>query len=182
MAASVQLAKLCYAHEAIIDWLLTNPDKDYKDCAFHFNYSISWLSIVVNSDAFKAEYERRRSLLTNRINDGIQQQLSETTLKALRKVSEKLDDGELEPEFALNTADKLLGRAGYGSTGRPVSALFSQQNNFFTGAASPAILADARERMRLSQRTQEALPPPPPALDGNTQLSVNGTDTTTVQE
>jgi len=52
MAESIQIQKVSWWHEAIVDWELANPEKTMNECAAHFTVTPTWLSIVRNSDAF----------------------------------------------------------------------------------------------------------------------------------
>lgn len=148
-----EIAKVVYSHDAIIDWLITNPDKDYGDCAIKFGYTRAWLSTIVNSDAFKAEYTRRRNELNSRLADGIMTKAAENALKALDRIGDILDDEETDPRLIVDAGDKLLHRLGYAPS-RGVSVNL-QQNNF-NSPVQRDTLALAREAM--SAITSTAVP------------------------
>lgn len=148
MAESAQVASLNYSHEAIMDWLLSNPDKDQGECARAFGYTQSWLSTIIHSDAFRAEYQRRRAQLSEYIAQGIQTRMAEVSKKALDHLEQYLDGEEIDPRLVLDIADRTLHRQGYAPNKGGV-AIFAQQNNFANpNAVDRATLTEARGILR----------------------------------
>jgi len=150
LAESAQIARVSYTHEAIADWLLANPDKKLKECADQFGYTQAWLSTVIHSDAFQVYFSQRRAALNQIIHHGISAKLQDTTQKALDILNTRLDEPEdLESEFILDVADKLLHRQGY-APGK-VSLI---QNNITApvpGAVDMQTLSRARQMMQAIQ-------------------------------
>lgn len=68
--AKPTIDKLNFSHVAIARWLLENPNKNLGECATHFGYTRSWLSIIVNSDAFQAHYRDLQSEADNLVKIG----------------------------------------------------------------------------------------------------------------
>jgi hypothetical protein len=151
MAQSGQLDKISYTHEAIADWLMTNPQRPLSECAAEFNYSQAWISTIINSDAFQVYYNQRRNALNLVIHNGISQQLATTTRKALTILDLKMDDPELEADFVLDVADRLLHRQGY-APGK-VSVIQNNINIPAAGVVDQGTLSRARETMRAIQRS-----------------------------
>jgi hypothetical protein len=113
--AATQIKRCSHRHDAIIDWLLANPDvKDMGALCMHINVSRSWISVVMNSDAFRVEYEKRRSEYNGELAETVQRKLFDVTIKALDEVSDALDEGEVDPRFALDVADKATHKLGFG--------------------------------------------------------------------
>lgn len=50
--------RLNHRHDAIITWLIENPQRKLGECAKELGYTQTWLSIVVHSDLFQLEYQR----------------------------------------------------------------------------------------------------------------------------
>src|SRR3990172_12862929 len=152
MAESAQIDRVSYTHEAVVDWLLTNPEKALKECAEHFGYTQPWLSTVIHSDAFQVYYSQRRASLNLVINHGLAAQMQRTTAKAL-DLLEKTSDSpeEIDGNFILDVADKLLHRQGYA----PGKVSLVQNNNVLNlppqGAIDNGTLTRAREMMRTIQ-------------------------------
>jgi len=140
-----EIAQVSNAHHAIIDWLLANPEKNYDACATAMGYTRSWLSTIIHSDAFKAEYARRRGLLDQRINEGIVSKTAAVAKKALDKLDVLLDDDELDPRLVLDAGDKMLHRLGYAPS--KGGAQFNIQQNNFVSPVQKDTLTLAREAM-----------------------------------
>lgn len=153
MAGNNAIDKISYTHEAIADWLMTNPEKPLSECATHFNYTQAWLSTLINSDAFQVYYNQRRNALNLVIHNGISKQLADTTRKALTILDDKLtnDTEELTADFVLDVADRLLHRQGYA----PGKVTLTQNNFNVTaaGVVDQGTLSRARETMRAIQRS-----------------------------
>ena len=145
MAQSASIATVNFSHEAVIDWMLSNPYKNLGVCATAFGYTQSWLSTVIHSDAFRAEYQRRRNQLNEMIANGIQSRMAEVSKKALEHLEEYLgkDTDDLDPRLVLDIADRTLHRQGYAPSKSGVTVF--QQNNVVNNNAVPrAVLEEAR--------------------------------------
>jgi hypothetical protein len=153
MATSAQIDKVSYTHEAVADWLLTNPGKKLSECAEAFGYTPPWLSTIIHSDAFQVYYAQRRAALNLVIHGGIASQLQDITKKALQKLDAKLDDSEeLDGNFILDVADKMLRNQGYA----PGKSNISQTNIVNlppAGAVDLVTLSRARAVMQAIQKS-----------------------------
>jgi restriction endonuclease Mrr len=150
MAASAQIAEMSFSHHAIIDWMLSNPDALLADCAKAFGYTQPWLSTIIHSDAFKAEFARRRGQLDEHIAHGIHAKMAAVSKKALDHLEELLDGTEtLDPRLVLDIADRTLHRQGYAPSKAGVS-VFAQQNiiQATPGSVSKSVLDEAKSLMR----------------------------------
>lgn len=137
-----ELQKLSVKHDAIMQWLIANPQLSLSTCAIQFGITQAWLSTVIHSDIFQSKY---RELLQGQYDERIlplRDKLVGVTARALDRVSEKLDTCE-DPELLLDVASKGLKALGFG--GGPKVAI---QNNFgapaFRSAVTPEELARAR--------------------------------------
>lgn len=111
--ATVQITKrLNHRHDAIIEWLLANPDKGQGECAVVIGMSATHMSIIVNSDMFKARYAERAKEVHDFTQFSIHDKLTGIAHAALDKLAEKLDDVD-DPQFLLSASDKLLHRLGF---------------------------------------------------------------------
>lgn len=145
--AETQIQNVSHRHEYIIDWLLANPSvKSLQSLCDELNISRSWLSIVMNSDAFKLEYSKRRAMYNEVHGAAVQTKLHEAAIKALDKLIDALDDEEIDPRLALDAVDKTTNRLGYGA--KPGN---TPQVSVHAGTAlivDKSMLAQAREKMR----------------------------------
>jgi hypothetical protein len=114
------IKKVGYTHEAMINWMITNPDQFQKSAALYFGVTEGWLSKIVNSDAFRLQLSRRQEAVFSVIAAGIPEKLREATGVSLDKLTDKLratSDGE----FILDAADTLLKASGFAPASQRVA-------------------------------------------------------------
>lgn len=139
MAESAGVVALSHTHEAVMNWMLMNPDKSLRECADHFGYTQSWLSTLIHSDIFQVKLAERQEGIRTRIADSIPQKLRMAADVGIEKLATKLEESE-DADFILDATDKLLHRLGYAparSAGTPIAqagGAGSVQNNFFISA------------------------------------------------
>ena len=146
--AATQIKRVSHRHEAIIDWLLSNPGvKNLSVLCKELNVSRSWLSIVMRSDAFRAEYEKRRGEYNQDLAGKVQRKLYDASLLALDKIIDSLEnDDDIDPRFALDTVDRTTNRLGFGATkGNAPAVVVNQQN---VQLVDKDLLQSARAKMR----------------------------------
>lgn len=110
------LTKVGHKHEAIMQWLLENPEAKLMDCAAHFQMTQTWLSIVIHSNAFQDAFQKYREDYYSAVVADLPDKLNGLINLAVDKLSEKMETCE-DPQWIANTTDKLLGRLGYGTGG-----------------------------------------------------------------
>lgn len=59
-AAAVQIDRISYTHDAVIDYIIANPQASQGNIASTFGYTPAWMSTIINSDAFQARLRSRR--------------------------------------------------------------------------------------------------------------------------
>lgn len=139
-------------YDAIIDWMLENPDQHIKAAAPHFNTTEGYLRIITNSDSFKARWNERRALLNEHLAQRISGKTSEVALRSLELMAEQLtpERARIRPpklKELIEIADMSLSRLGYGvPSGGP--GVIVQVN---TIGASPEALQAAREKVMSQQ-------------------------------
>jgi hypothetical protein len=125
--AQTQLQDLSYRHEAILDWLILNPDKSQGDCAKALGYSEAWLSQVINSNLFQTrlgmlqQEKREHGIFT------VAEKLAGLADMAIEKTIKNVAVSA-DPGFVLSAAEIALKRLGYGAK-TPVPAGPSVVNN-----------------------------------------------------
>lgn len=145
--AATQIQSVNHRHEAIIDWLMAHPEvKNLQVLCDQLNVSRSWLSIVMNSDAFRTEYQRRRDEYNKLYADEVQSKLFEASSKALDRLIDALDDVDIDPRFALDAVDKCTNRLGFGPSKGAAPAV--QINAAGVAVVDKDLLAQARQKMR----------------------------------
>lgn len=129
--AEVQIQKLRITHEMILNWLLLNPEKSQGECAKLFGVTEAWLSVIINSDCFQERLAQKRHLMDRRVTDVIEAKMRGVVDAGLDRL-DKIVPVSTDPEFILNTTDKLLGRLGYGPKSASPGFSVNVQNNTYT--------------------------------------------------
>jgi predicted XRE-type DNA-binding protein len=165
-----EIKTIRHQHSMIMNWLVLNPHRSQKECADHFGVTQAWLSTVINSDVFQAEFQQKLQNIHVRCAEGIPEKLRVVADIALDKLADKISMSE-DPEFILDAADKALHRMGYAPAsarngyGASPGVQVNQQNVFML---SKEDLEQARGVMRnqgLFQGQEAELVPVPAAPD-----------------
>lgn len=155
-----EIKRLSPRHDAIMEWLIANPELPKAECARVFGVTQAWLSTIIHSDAFQSKY---RALLEERM---------ETRIMPLRDKLVGLVDASVEklmlqaevnsdPAFHLAIVDKIGKRLPAVHGGEQprggVSVQRNTQMNFFSSVSGEE-LEKARRAYREAQIA--ALPAP----------------------
>lgn len=160
--ATIQPAKMNWWYEAIIDWMITNPDRTKEQCARELDVTPQWIYTVTNTDLFKARLEDRRAQHSALISVGLIDKTSGITEMVLDQFAEKMvqQRGELSLPFLRDTADTLLQRLGYtGKRETPPVQAPTQTVAVQVNVLTPEALAEARHRMLTAGTLREEGPP-----------------------
>lgn len=143
--SQTQLKDLSYRHEAILDWLVLNPDKSQGECARALGYTEAWLSQVISSNLFQA---RLALLLQEKREHGIftvAEKLAGLADLAIEKTLKNVEVSA-DPGFVLSAAEVALKRLGYGAVKQPPTAPTTVNNTLVV--ATQAGLQEAVQIMR----------------------------------
>lgn len=156
--------KMRWWYEALADFMLANPSARQNDIAAHFRRGVSTISIILNSDSFKAYYRQRRAEFQDSLSDSVKQKLMSVADVSLDMMLEKLEKkrDSIPLEVLQKTSESALKALGYGATA-PGSAV--QVNVTTAPTVAPAISLADLEAARVAFRNSQAaaLPPPSPA-------------------
>jgi hypothetical protein len=127
--------KLNYTHEDCIDAILANPAVTQNELAARYGYTPSWISLIINSDAFQAALAKRRDeVISPELRATVEERFRALITESQKVLHEKLLQPNCPPALALGvlgTASKAL---GYGA--RDASVNINQ--NTFVVALPPA--------------------------------------------
>jgi hypothetical protein len=127
------IGKVHYTHDAMINLMIANPGISQNALARHFGYTPSWISQVINSDAFKAKLlERTGELVDPAIRASVEEQLQSLMSRSLDILRQKMN----EPD-ALKIPDNLVIRSlelssralGYGAREQTVAVQVNVDNH-----------------------------------------------------
>lgn len=131
--AATGIDKMKVKHSAILDYMLANPTCTYAEVSAEFNVTVPWISCIVNSDIFQEQLRLRRDeMFEAGVLAPLESRMKAVAELALDRLAEKVQVAENISDLT-NTADKVLGRLGYGSPGG--SGTGGNQTNFIFGPA-----------------------------------------------
>lgn len=165
-------------HDSVIDYMLANPTARLSEIAHEFKRSYNYMSIILNTDMFKARLAARRNELNAGIHASIQNKLLRTLDATLDVVHEQITTKRTQIPFRDTSAfvNSTLERLGYGvkqGGGTAVQVNVSGPQVRVTAQD----LEEARALLRRSEaaRVVDALPQPAavlslPADEGSKEL------------
>lgn len=110
--------RLNYTHEAMARAIMENPGISQGELAQMFGYTQSWISIILNSDAFQAQLAAlNEQFLDPRIRASIEDRMRGVAARSLEVLSEKLAvPASLVPDALALEAAKLSTKGlGFGA-------------------------------------------------------------------
>lgn len=165
VAQSVQIKSLRAWHEELMDFMLAMPRAGLKETSDYFGVSMSWISIVKNSDAFQNEWEKRRAEHSSAVSVSIVERVEALAEVALETMTEKLERegasvGLTTLREISETALKSLGFGNRNDVRAGAGAQIGVQNNNMI-VVDRETLARAREaRIRMQEHNMPSLESP----------------------
>lgn len=135
-------------HEAVIDMWLVDPTLKQGDIARALGKTEAWVSILVNSDAFRAKYRERKELLVDPfIVEGAESRLKAVVNEAANELVKRLTlaPGAMSTKdlnATLATASRAL---GMGAT--PAAPAVQQTLYVVPAPAAPRTVEEWQERV-----------------------------------
>jgi hypothetical protein len=120
-------------HELMMDWILENPGGTLREMGAYFGYSVSWLSTMMNSDAFKAYAGERLKDVHAHVTQDVPAKMRALAEVAIERMEEMLVKTE-DPDIIKDSFDKVMNRYGYAPGSQrqgPLAPGGFQQNNLF---------------------------------------------------
>jgi len=145
------LKKVHYSHDAIIDEILLRPDVTQRELSRIFGFTEAWMSIIVNSDAFKYRLaERKAEIVDPVIKASIEDRLRAVAERSLDRIMERLDG---PAAGAIKNADLAsFAKVGLGNRFDKTPAPAQLTNNLYVvnlpppAASTEAWLANSSQR------------------------------------
>jgi DNA-binding MarR family transcriptional regulator len=127
-----EIASVRYTHDGIIDEIIAFPAISQGELASRFGYTQSWMSIIINSDAFQERLaERKGELVDPKIRASVSDRLEALAKRSLDKLLERLDTQQPFSNAELISAAKL-------GAGDIISRPSVQQNNMYVLQIPPS--------------------------------------------
>jgi hypothetical protein len=130
-----EIAKTRYTHEAIIDAIISNPGVSQNDLAREFGFTASWMSIIINSDAFQERLvERKAELSDPTIRASVEDRLDALAKRSLDKLLDRIDNNH-----PISTGDLVrMATLGAGDRNKRPAEAAVQQNLYVVNLPPPA--------------------------------------------
>jgi hypothetical protein len=129
--AATQIKSMNSAHDQILDLVLASPCMTLRELSAATGYTPCWLSQVIRSDIFQAEYSRRREGVEVAIFQPINEKLQAIAHLAIDRMEGLLQRAE-DPDTVIDAFDKVMHRTGYApNSNKSPAGMNIQQNNFF---------------------------------------------------
>lgn len=107
------IQKLSHRHQGIIVWLISNPHRKLGDCANDLGYTQAWLSRIVHSDLFQAEYQELCAKMGEVAVHSTVARLGELAHMAMDRTEDILRSPGPAPQFVLGVMNSTLDKLGY---------------------------------------------------------------------
>jgi hypothetical protein len=158
--------RMLWYYDAIIDWMIANPSGRLSECAAHIGRTQATLSVIINSDMFKAALAERRAQFVQRHDLSLIEKttkVANASLDALLEVLDKKRD-KIPIGTLVEIQDSALSRLGYGaapaSPSVQVNVNNTQNNATVVAPVSLSDLEEARMALRQVQSNTAKLIPP----------------------
>ncbi len=119
-----KIAKVRYTHDAMIDLIIQEPAISQNSLAAVFGFTPGWVSIVVNSDAFQARLEQRKSELVDpTIRLTLNERFNAVVTRSLEVLQEKLskDADKIPDNLVLRSIEVGAKALGVGGNAPPAA-------------------------------------------------------------
>lgn len=123
------ISKIRYTHDGMIDLMIANPHARQRELAATCGVSETWLSVIVNSDAFKAQYEKRRAeVLDPILAVTLKERFEALTVRSLEVLQEKLckPADQVPDMLAVKGAEIGAKALGFGAQAGPTVLVTSE--------------------------------------------------------
>lgn len=152
-----QMPKMLWYYSRIIDWMIANPGHPLKECAEMIGRTPTTLSMIINSDMFKAALAERKAEFQMSHDMGIIERttkIATASLDAILTTIEKKRDA-IPLETLSAVSNTALERLGYGiKSAPPAGTTINAQNATVFLPASPQDLQEARMALRQVQESK----------------------------
>jgi hypothetical protein len=143
-----EIRKIRYTHDAVIDEIIAFPAISQGELSQKFGFTQSWMSIIINSDAFQERLaERKAQLVDPRLIASIEDRLGAVAQRSLDKIMEKLD-GPGQNGIKMM---ELVAIAKLGVGDRNITKGVTVQNNSLYVVNLPPTAPDAKTWVKTAQ-------------------------------
>lgn len=149
--SQTQIQSVRWWHEAIIEWMLQNPDKPQRELAIAFGRSEAWISTIIHSDAFQAVYRERRDAHFARASTSVVQKAEALAHVALDALTDKISANPQAqtPKELRETSEMCMKALGFTARADKGAMIREGDTHNTLIVASPGALDEARKLMNV---------------------------------
>lgn len=146
--------KLNWWYEDVINWMLNHPGSRLGEMAEYFGKTQAWMSVVINSDIFKARLEERRKELNIELDELLIYKMKKVAHSSFDALMEQIAAGgqDMKPALLLEVGTRVAEFLEPGEkkkAGRPKNDVSPQQVNVqVVVPVSSNALEEARSKIR----------------------------------
>jgi hypothetical protein len=133
------LRRINHRHNAVINWLLSHPDRTLRDCAEFFGYSPEWVRRLVRTDVFQRVYRERAEAAGVAAVHCVRDKIVGLADAVLDESLRRVEAGQASDRFLGDALRTTLASLGY------VTPSPSQTTNIQINV-DPQRIVEARER------------------------------------
>ena len=155
------IQSLSHKHEAIVNYLILNPNASLGEVAKTFEVSRAWLSIIIHSSAFRDKFNERQDTTFSELVLPLQEKLLGIGHMAVEKLGDAIS-GSDDPDYILASADKVLHRLGFAPKAQMAATPIgggvvnnTQVNNYVVGRDQLSNLREIRQKALEERRESE---------------------------
>lgn len=164
-------------HDAIMNFMIAQPEMKVKEIAAHFRVSPQYLSILIHTDAFQAQLAKKKEALFQLAIAPIAEKLTYLGHQVIERMIDKVPVTE-DPQTLLAYGEFALDRVLY--EGRPVDQKGPNGGPLVNVTfVSANLLAEARERILSRNRSpngREIADSPSQEVPGSLEYIPSGID------
>lgn len=148
-SAANAITRVKFTHDAMIDYIIANPEVKQGHIAKVFGFTEAWISRIFCSDAFQARLAARKDELVNPVLvQGLEDRFKGLAMQSMEILEAKLEATK-SPDLAIKALELSTKALGYGARKENVAV----QNNFVVHV--PNKIEDAQQ-WASAHRPQEA--------------------------
>lgn len=141
------IQKIRFTHDAVIDEIIANPSISQGELSVKFGFTQSWMSIIINADAFQERLaERKAQLVDPVISASIEDRLGGIARKSMDEILNRLDN-----KTATIKNPDLIAMARLGVGDRTLAKTPLVQNNSLYVVNLPPPAPDAKNWAETAQ-------------------------------
>lgn len=146
--AEYQVKNMREKHRELLRHIVADPAQSNKELAQKIRVTPGWVSIVRNSDVFKAIMERVQEDMDVQLSHGIVDQLGGVASQTIERLHELVPQSNDIKELT-DVMDSALDRLGYSPKRGAPSVTINQQNNQQNtyGMVPQSVLEEVQEKM-----------------------------------